>query len=121
MKRITILLLIISFNTFSKEVQNTFIVDVYDNFVRVVSPKKITPKMNVIVNNRTLTKIYGHLQSPDDTWRSYFTLKSERTKTLPLIDKGFKSFILYSQAPPFQEVWLKPGMKVYEIPPQENR
>ena len=121
MKIIKLLFLLLPLQLMAEQTQSTFVIDIYDDFVRVVSPNKITPKMQAIVNNRTLTKIYGYIQSPDSSWKSYFTLKSEKTKALPLKGNEFKQFILYSQAPPFQEVWLKPGMKVYEIPPQKNR
>lgn len=104
----------------ARQVQDTFVIDIYDNFVRVVSPDKITKNMVAIVNNRTLTKIYGHVQSPEAKWISYFAIKSEKTISLSLDTKNFKKFVLFSLAPPFQEVWLVPGQKVYEIPPRQK-
>ena len=117
-----ILLLLLSYSLPSqaRQVQDTFVVDIYDNFVRVVSPDKITKSMVAIVNNRTLTKIYGHVQSPEGNWKSYFSLKSEKTISLNLKTEDFKKFVLFSLAPPFQEVWLIPGQKVYEIPPRQK-
>ena len=101
------------------EVQETFVIDIFDDFVRVVSPEKMTNKMKVIVNNRTLSKLYGHIQSPGREWISYFSLGSEKTKSFPIKNTQFDKFILFSQSPPFQEVWLIPGKSVYEIPPKD--
>ena len=120
-KLILISLFLSSFTLFAREVKDTFVVDIYDNFVKVVSPEKLTKQMRVIVKNRTLTKIYGHIQSPDGDWKEYFSLKSEKTASLPIKTGSFKKFILFSQAPPFQEVWLIPGKRVYEIPSQEKK
>ena len=96
MKIMHLLLFLLPLQLMAKQTQNTFVIDIYDDFVRVVSPNKITKKMQAIVNNRTLTKIYGHIQSPDSSWKSYFTLKSEKTKALPLKSNEFKQFVLYS-------------------------
>lgn len=101
------------------EVSDTFIVLIYDQYVKVISPAKLGSRTNVIIENKSLNKIVGKIISKNRKFVRYVTVESESTDTVELNLKYDKRFFYIPMAPSFQGVELLAGMKSYAIPPQK--
>lgn len=110
---------LLSFNSFAIESLDGFLVESYDASFRVVSPQKFKSKMEVIVENKTLTKLVGRLQVNNKATTLYYTVEpGAYDKKIVDLKKGdILHFVPIS--PPFQEVELIVGNKIYEIPPKK--
>lgn len=96
-----------------------FLVESLDSSFRVVSPQKFKAKMEVIVENKTLTKMVGRLHVNHKATALYYTIApgSYEKKIVDLKKGDILHFVPIS--PPFQEVELIVGNKIYEIPPKK--
>jgi hypothetical protein len=102
------------------ERSDAFIVRIFDEKVRVLSPQKFVPRLNVIVENKTLVKVIGHLSDEKGKVLSYLSISSGGHKSIELkVKKGNKVFFT-SLSPPFQKVQLLLGKKAYAIPPEKE-
>lgn len=98
---------------------DAFIVNVFDQSVKVVSPDKSSQSLHAIIKNNTLTTIRGKIQTSDNIVVSYFTLHEGDSESVKIGDLGLKKLFFFPLSPSFQEVELKIGMKAYEIPPEK--
>ncbi len=96
-----------------------FLVESLDSSFRVISPQKFKPKMEIIVDNKTLVKLVGRLSINNKPTNYFYTiLPGSYEKKIIEIKKGdILHFVPIS--PPFQEVELIIGNKIYEIPPKK--
>lgn len=105
-------------STYANEKSSAFLVTIFDNYVKVVSPDKQLKETSVIIENKTLTKVYGKIEKENSVLFHLAILPSE-LKSYPLKDIGSSSVSFVPLAPAFQEVQLMFGKKSYEVPPQK--
>lgn len=108
-----------STNLLAIESLDGFLVEGYDDRFRVISPQKFKAKMEVIVENKTLVKLVGRLHINNTPKPIFYTIHPGNfEKKIIDIKKGdILHFVPLS--PPFQEVELIIGNKIYEIPPKK--
>ncbi|MCK6594049.1 MAG: hypothetical protein L6Q33_02530 [Bacteriovoracaceae bacterium] len=96
-----------------------FLVEGYDDRFRVISPQKFKAKMEVIVENKTLVKLVGRLHLNNAPKPIFYTIQpgSYEKKIIDIKKGDILHFVPLS--PPFQEVELIIGNKIYEIPPKK--
>ncbi len=109
----------LSISAHAIESLNGFLVTAYDDRFRVLSPEKYKTPMEVIIENKTLTRLIGKVVINNKVVGGYTSIESDKyLKVLVNIKKGdVLHFIPLS--PAFQEVELIVGNKIYEIPPKK--
>lgn len=90
----------------------------FDSYVQVLSPKKIFEEQSVIIENKTLVRLFGRLQGPNGSNEKYISVNPGESKVVSIPTQGIEKLIFIPLSPAFQEVELKIGMPSYEIPPQ---
>jgi len=112
-------LFLFAYSTHSYERADAFIVKVYDDLVRVLSPTKYDPKLAVVIENKTLTKIVGKVETSSGQVLAYVAVEAGKFTSVNV--KRLKTDKVYfiPTAPPLQKVELKLGNKPYEIPPKQ--
>ncbi len=107
----------LSFSCFGIESLDGFLVQAFDQKFKIISPQKFKNKMEVIVENKTLTKLVGKISINKKEQPIFFSVMPEQyeKKIIELKKGDVLHFVPLS--PPFQEVELIVGNKNYEIPP----
>lgn len=96
-----------------------FIVKMFGEYVKVVSPLKYTDDTSVIIENKTLSKIYGKVVTQTGRLIQYFSVPENKFNTIGLkLRHGEKAFVV-PLSPAFQSFELKFGSLSYEIPPKK--
>jgi len=110
--------LLFSLSLRSAELQETFVVTMYDKFVKVVAPDKYHSRLSVILENKSLVKIYGKIEY--GTSDPIFTaIYPQESRSIDIKPSESDKIIFTPMSPPFQEIELIFGRKSYEIPPQK--
>lgn len=123
MKIIILLVAVLNFtivpNLYAIESLDGFLIESLDSSYKVISPQKFKSKMEVIVENKTLTKLVGKLHVNNKPTNLYYTVSpgAYEKKIVDLKKGDILHFVPIS--PPFQEVELIVGNKIYEIPPKK--
>ena len=124
---IYLIILILFWNegfTKTLEKSDAFITYIFDRKIRVVSPTQDGKDLHLIVDNRTLNTIVGHLEVYDSKGKksnlAYISVKKDHSKSIKLPRFDNRRIFFVPDAPAFQEVELLLGKKIYEIPPQEE-
>jgi len=116
MKMIFFLLIFIhSSLSFAAESSEAFIVNIYEDRIRVVSPKKKMDIVGVIIKNNTFDDIRSEISSEKKVLKR-FVLKSQDSESIQINYSQLKTLYYVSIAPPFQAVELKFSQRPYEIP-----
>jgi hypothetical protein len=120
MKRLSIIFatLLLNFNVGAYEKSDAFIVKIFDDKVKVLSPTVDDPNLSVIIENKTLVDIRGKIETGRGEILNYVNIKSRASSSLELKRKNKEKIFFIQQSPPFQKVELKLGNRPYEIPPQ---
>lgn len=100
------------------EMSDAFIVKVYDQKVKVLSAAKYYPKINVIIENRTLNKVLGRVECDFNNVIKFVFIPSRKSESVEVDLKNCKKLYFIPMSPSFQKVELAIGKKSYEIPPQ---
>ena len=101
------------------EQADAFIVKIYDEKVRVLSPKKFDEKLTVIVENKTLTLIKGRLETGRGEFLKFVSVAPSKSVSMNVKRLKTDKVFFVPLAPPSQKVELKLGNKPYEIPPSQ--
>lgn len=116
---ITIFLLSLSgFNSFAYESPDAFIVKVFNEKVRVLSPKKFDSPMSVIIENKTQVTIKGRVTTESGSSEEFISLDAGKSTSIKLKNLDKEKLFFVPMSPPLQKVELKLGSKPYEIPPR---
>ena len=109
--------LLFSIKLYAIESLGGFLVTAHDDRFKVVSPEKFKTPMEVVVENKTLTRLIGRLVVNRDKIVNFVSIEPEKySKSQVVLKKGdLLHFVPLS--PAFQEVELIVGNKNYEIPP----
>lgn len=117
--------LIITFSH-AQERSSAFIISSYGDYFKVMGPAelvglaKITKDQTVavIIENKTLSKLVGKIESSIKDQVQFVTVEAGQTKTVDLTLKKNHRYFFYPLSPSFQRVELMIGKKAYEIPPK---
>lgn len=116
---IVLIISLISFQSHGFERSDAFIIKIFDNKVRVISPGKFDKNLNVIIENKTQIKIVGKLQGESGENYSFFSIDKKKTQSQKLLDFKKEKIYFVPLSPPLQKVILKLGSKPYEIPSEK--
>ena len=110
------LVFLFSSSVYSNETADTFIIKAYDHRFKVLSPVKYKKNLSIIIYNKTLSKLTGHVKSSHSDKIQYVSIEPSKSKSLKInMDKG-ELFWFTPISPSFQEVVLDLGKRSYEIP-----
>lgn len=112
---LTILIFVYSSFLFAAETSEAFLVNIYEDKIRVVSPKKKMDIVGVIIKNNTFDDIRSEISSEKKVLKR-FVLKSQDSESIQVEYSKLKTLYYVSIAPPFQAVELKFSQRPYEIP-----
>jgi hypothetical protein len=101
------------------ESSNGFLVTAYDERFRVISPEKYKASMEVVIENKTLTRLIGKLVINGKTVAGYSSIESDQYQKFHVNLKKGDILHFIPLSPAFQEVELIVGNKTYEIPPKK--
>lgn len=114
------ILLTVFNESFAYERSDAFIVRAQPTFYKVLSPVKVSKKVGLIVQNKTLNKIIGKLWSENSGDIEIVTIESGKSRSIEFQFNKKDEFYFIPLSPPFQRVRLKTGEKSYEVPAQRQ-
>jgi hypothetical protein len=101
----------------AQEHADSFIVEIFSNYVKVISPKKKKKFMSLVILNKTLSNIYGKIATNKKDIK-FFSVAMNKHKSIQI--KSSNELIKFVPlSPTFQEVELLYGVKSYEVPEQK--
>ena len=104
---------------YAAESSESFVVRNYDRYIRVVAPEKFDPEINLLIENKTLTKLYGKVETKGGRAISHISIYPKGFKTIKLGLRRGEKAVFVPLSPSFQAVDLTFGKQPYEIPPQK--
>lgn len=96
----------------------SFIIQIQDRSMNVISPEKMRSQFSVIVDNRSLSDQIGKLVVSGKVLK-FVSVKSGKTTTVEVENKSASPVTFVPVSPAFQDVELRFGKKAYEIPSKE--
>jgi len=105
-------------NSLAYESPDAFIVKVFNEKVRVLSPKKFDSPMSVIIENKTQVIIKGRITTESGSSEEFISLDAGKSTSVKLKNLNKEKLFFVPMSPPLQKVELKLGSKPYEIPPR---
>lgn len=120
MRFIVLLSILVGFlSAQAQQSSDAFNVTANDNFFHVIAPVAWKSGTNMILQNKTRTKLYGEVRAGDDRRKvgSFSVAPGEFMSFDLKLSKG-ETAVLVPLSPAFQEVTLEFGRPPYEIPPQ---
>lgn len=109
-----------SFSSYAYQRADAFIVTAHPGFYRVLSPAKIDDKIGLIIQNKSLVKIYGRLEEENSKILETLNVSPDQSVSITFEFKKDKKYFFVPLSPAFQEVELKMGEKSYEVPAQRK-
>lgn len=117
-----VLFLLFSFINLSSllasEKGESFIIRSFDDYIQVIAPDKYYPDQTVVIENKTLVKLVGKLQTKDLSQVRHVAIKPGQYESLKIPNQTKSPLVFIHLSPSFQEVELKIGQEAYEIPPK---
>ena len=115
-----LILLLCVTNIYGYEKSSAFVITLYSNRIKVISPQKFTVGVSSIIENKTLIKTYGKLITSEGRLITIFSVNAGGFAAYDLdLRKGERAYLV-PLSPAFQEFELKFGSKPYEIPPKSK-
>lgn len=96
----------------------TFVIQLHDRSLSVISPEKKKNVYSVLVENRSLSDQLGKFTAQGKILK-FVSVKSGSTETVEIENKTSANVFYVPVSPAFQEVELLFGKKAYEIPPKK--
>lgn len=96
----------------------TFVIQLHDRSMTVLSPENRRPIFSVLVENRSLSVQVGKFMVQGKILK-YISIRPGTTEPVEIENKTSSNVFFVPVSPAFQEVELLFGKKVYEIPPKE--
>lgn len=100
---------------FGQSKTETFVIQIQDRSISILSPEKRKPVYSVLVENRSLSDQLGKFTVQGKILK-YVSVKSGMTEPVEIENKTGANVIFVPVSPAFQEVELQFGKKAYEIP-----
>jgi hypothetical protein len=109
------LLLMISLSAFPQAKTESFVIQIFDRNMTVLSPENKRAIFSVLVENRSLSDQVGKFIVQGKILK-FVSIKSGGSEPVEIENKTNESVVFVPVSPAFQEVELVFGKKVYEIP-----
>ena len=93
----------------------TFVIQVRDRSMSVLSPEKVKKKFTVLVENQSLSDQVGKFTVKGKILK-YVSIKSGRSESVEIENNTTSNVVFVPVSPAFQEAELIFGKKAYEIP-----
>ena len=113
-------LILVLGQSYGYEKPDAFIVKIYDEKVRVLSPAKYDPKLSVIIENKTLVIMKGKLETSSGQVLKFISVAPGKSVSVGVKKVKAEKVYFIPLSPPLQKVELKIGNKPYEIPPKQK-
>jgi hypothetical protein len=113
--KLLILFLIISGVATAQPKAETFVIQIRDRSMSVISPDKQRNLFAVLVENHSLSDQVGKFIA-DGKLLKYVAVKAGKTEPVEIENKTSSNVVFVPVSPAFQEVELIFGKKAYEIP-----
>ncbi len=120
MKLFIFFILYIPLLCLGSEQVDSFIIRFHPHKVIVLSPRHINANLSVIVENKTLSKIFAQIITKEEKIIYSFTIRPNGNISMPLKISKSDEIFLMPLSPAFQAVPLKIGSRPYEIPQRER-
>ena len=98
---------------------DTFLITVYDDHYKVVSPPKREKQFTAIIENKTLTALVGRYQNHQGKVLKFISVDAGKFNSTQLNFELDEKIYFVPLSPSFQEVLLEVGKEAYEIPPKK--
>ncbi|HXH30533.1 MAG TPA: hypothetical protein VNJ01_06955 [Bacteriovoracaceae bacterium] len=108
-------LLLLPMLAFAQVKPESFIIQISDQSMNVLSPPAHRTTFSVIVDNRALTDQVGKFTVLGKNLK-FISVKTGQTETIEIENKSSDPVVFVPVSPAFQEVELLFGKKAYEIP-----
>lgn len=109
------------FNLYAQQRSDAFIVDILNDKIKVIAPRKHSNASYVLFRNRTLNEIRGKIQIQDGKVIDFFTIKQDEPLSIDITAGKGKKMFFVPMSPPFQEAELIVGAPPYEVPSKEEK
>lgn len=96
----------------------TFVIQIKDRSMTILSPDNTRSTFTVLVENRSLSDQIGKFTVQGKLLK-YLSVKSGEAKSVEIENKSSSNVFFVPVSPAFQEVELNFGKKAYEIPSKE--
>lgn len=114
------IIIFLNFSAFSYEKPSAFIIKVYDDKVRVLSPTKYDPLLSVVIENKTMAKLKGKIETGSGEVLKFVSILPGKFTSVNVKKLKTQKLFFVPLSPPLQKVELKIGNKPYEIPPKQK-
>jgi hypothetical protein len=111
-------LLLLPALSFAQVKTQSFIIQINDRSMSVLSPEKKKEMFSVLVENKSLSDQVGKFIVGDKIIK-FVSVKSGKTESIEIENKSTSTVVFVPVSPAFQEVPLYFGKKAYEIPSKE--
>ncbi len=101
--------------TWANATNESFIIQISDREMKVISPDKARSLFSVIIENGSLSNQVGRFMAKGQNLK-FVSVLSGKNETVEIENKTDASVIFVPISPAFQDVELRFGKKVYEIP-----
>lgn len=109
---------LLAMNVWAQPAPETFIVQINDRSMVILSPEKRRSPFTVVVENRSLSDQLGKFTVAGKLLK-YVTVKPGASEPVEIENKSSSSVFFVPVSPAFQEAELIFGKKAYEIPPKK--
>ena len=116
--KIFALVIFIPLSSLAAEQAETFVISVYDSYIKVVSPPKHRSSLSIIIENKMLSKMIAKVVNSKGDQIDVMTIPPTGFHSVNLKIKKNERLYFVPMTPAFQEVELIFGKKSYEIPPK---
>ena len=96
----------------------SFVIQIQDRSMNVISPDKERAQFSVVIDNRSLSDQVGKFMVSGKVLK-FVSVKSGKTATVEMENKSKSNVTFVPVSPAFQDVELRFGKKAYEIPSKE--
>lgn len=111
-------LLLLPVFAFAQVKTESFIIQINDRSMKVLSPDKKKIMFSVLVENHSLSDQVGKFSAGNKILK-FVTVHSGKSETVEIENKSNTPVVFIPLSPAFQEVPLQFGKKAYEIPSKE--
>ena len=118
MKFLVFLFTMLPLFAFSAPRTETFIIQVMDRKISVISPENERKLFSVIVENRSLSDQVARFESKGKLLK-YISILSGKSESIEIENTAGTPVVFVPVNPAFQEVELIFGKKAYEVPSQK--
>lgn len=116
--KIFVLTMLLSVVASAQVKTESFVVQINDRSMYVLSPDKKRTLFSVIVENRSLSDQVGKFMVGSKNLK-FVSVQSGKTESVEIENKSSSNVVFVPVSPAFQEVPLIFGKKAYEIPSKE--